>query len=68
MNEEEIPTEFRRIGLSSQAVKQQKYQRWAREMAENGWDVREPTPKKVKALALADAVRRMEEAGMDVRL
>lgn len=67
MNEEEIPTEFRRIGLSSQAVKQQKYQRWAEEMARNGWDVREPTPKKIKALALEDAVKRMEAAGLDVR-
>lgn len=68
MDESEIPVEFLRIGLSSEAVKQSKYERWAKEMAEHGWDVRQPTPRKVRALAVQDAMKRVEKARADAEM
>lgn len=62
MNESEIPPEFLRVGLASEAVKQGKYKRWADEMRAHGWDVRQPTPRKIRALAVQDAVKRAENA------
>lgn len=62
MDEAEIPPEFIRVGLASEAVKQNKYARWAQEMRQHGWDVRQPTPRMVRALAMQDAVKRLEKA------
>lgn len=68
MDESEIPPEFIRVGLSSEAVKQKKFARWAEEMRRHGWDVREPTPRMVRALALQDAVKRLEKAREDAEI
>lgn len=62
MDESDIPPEFLRVGLASEAVKQSKYKRWANEMRAHGWDVRQPTPRKIRALAVQDAVKRVEKA------
>jgi hypothetical protein len=65
MDESEIPPEFLRVGLASEAVKQGKYKRWAEEMMRHGWDVRQPTPRKIRALAVQDAANRLEKALAD---
>lgn len=62
MDESEIPPEFIRVGLASEAVKQKKFGRWAEEMRRHGWDARQPTPRMVRALALQDAAKRLEKA------
>lgn len=62
MDEVEIPPEFIRVGLASEAVKQNKFARWAEEMRRHGWDARQPTPRMVRALALQDAAKRAEKA------
>lgn len=55
-------SDYERTALAIEGVKQAKFKRWAVEMREHGWDVREPTPKKVKALALHFAQKRLEAA------
>lgn len=55
-------SDYERTALAIEGVKQAKFKRWAVEMREHGWDVREPTPKKVKALALHFAQLRLEAA------
>jgi hypothetical protein len=62
MNEEEIPVEHRRTALAIEANKQAKYKRWAEEMSLHGWLVHQPSPRKVRALALQDAIKRLEKA------
>jgi len=65
MNEDEIPAEHRRTALAIEANKQAKYVRWASEMTEHGWIVHKPSPRKVRALAMQDAVKRLEKARAD---
>lgn len=62
MNEEEIPVEFRRTALASEAKRQGKYKRWADEMSKHGWLVHQPSPRQVRALALQNAIERIEKA------
>lgn len=62
MKEEEIPTEHRRTALAIEANKQSKYKRWAAEMVQHGWIIHQPSPRKVRALALQNAVKRAEDA------
>lgn len=62
MNEEEIPVEYRRTALASEAKRQAKYRRWSEEMALHGWLVHQPSPRKVRALGLQNAVKRLEKA------
>jgi len=65
MDDEEIPAEFRRTANAIEANKQAKYRRWADEMQRHGWDVHQPSERKVAALALQDARKRMEQARLD---
>lgn len=62
MDESQIPPEFLRVGLASEAVKQKKFARWAEEMRRHGWDARQPTPRMVRSLAMQDALKRLEKA------
>ena len=62
MNEDEIPAEHRRTALAIEANKQAKYGRWADEMRVHGWLVHQPSPRQVRALAMQDAVKRLEKA------
>jgi hypothetical protein len=62
MNEDEIPVEYRRTALASEAKRQLKYQRWAAEMIDHGWLVHQPSLLMTRALALQNAVKRLEKA------
>jgi hypothetical protein len=68
MDESEIPPEFLRVGLASEAVKQKKFARWAEEMRQHGWDARQPTPRMIRALAVQDAAKRVEKARADAEM
>jgi hypothetical protein len=65
MEDPEIPAELIRVGLASEAVKQAKYKRWAAEMEVHGWTVHQPSPRKIRALALQDARKRFEKSISD---
>jgi hypothetical protein len=54
--------DYERTDMATEANRQRKYQRWSVEMREHGWDVREPTPRKVRALALHFGQKRREAA------
>lgn len=62
MEEHEIPVEYRRTALASEAKRQLKYKRWADEMLRHGWTVHQPSPRMVRALALQNAIHRLEKA------
>lgn len=68
MNEDEIPAEFRRTALATEANRQSKYRKWAEEMLRHGWDVHQPSPRKVRALAIENAIKRVEKARADAEM
>lgn len=55
-------SDYERTDMATEANRQRKYRRWAAEMKQHGWDVREPTPKTVRALALHFGQKRRESA------
>lgn len=57
-----LPTDYERTALAIEGTKQAKFRRWAEEMKLHGWDVREPTPARVKKLALHFAEIRLKKA------
>jgi len=61
-------SDYERTALAIEGVKQAKFRRWAEEMKVHGWDVREPTPARVKKLALHFAQLRLEAAQAEKEL